>query len=62
MRSRSSVGTLTGTTKSGAFLTRDSFPDDDFDNAVAKTRGHDFLSAGWSNEAFELWYVSTSST
>jgi hypothetical protein len=36
---------------------KDSFPDDDFDNAVAKTRGHEFLRAAWSNEAFELWYV-----
>ena len=36
---------------------KDSFPDADFDNAIAKTRNHPFLRAAWSNEAFELWYV-----
>jgi hypothetical protein len=36
---------------------QDDFPDDDFDNAIAKTRDHEFFRAAWSNEAFELWYV-----
>jgi hypothetical protein len=36
---------------------KDSFPDDDFDNAVGRTHSHAFLRAAWSNEAFELWYV-----
>lgn len=36
---------------------QDSFPADDFDNAIARTRNHEYLRAAWSNEAFELWYV-----
>lgn len=36
---------------------KDDFPDDAFDNAIAKTREHPFLRAAWSNESFELWYV-----
>jgi hypothetical protein len=36
---------------------RDSFPADQFDNAVHKASNHKFLKCAWSNEAFELWYV-----
>lgn len=47
---------------------RDSFPEDDFDNAIASaTRSAEFGPCGeflqphwhaaWSNEAFELWYI-----
>lgn len=34
---------------------RDSWPADDFDNAVRRCTGR--LRGAWSNEAFELWYV-----
>ncbi len=35
---------------------RDSFPNDNFDNAIsmAESRG---MKVAWSNEAFELWYL-----
>jgi hypothetical protein len=36
---------------------RDSFPPDDFDNAVSRAAAHPVLRAAWSNEAFELWYL-----
>jgi hypothetical protein len=36
---------------------KDSFKDEDFDNAIKKTEDHRFLRSAWSNEAFELWYV-----
>lgn len=48
---------------------RDSFPPDDFDNAIASTEledkkfvangsvFHPHWHAAWSNEAFELWYL-----
>jgi hypothetical protein len=35
---------------------RDSFPADDFDNAITKAQ-NDNIKTAWSNEAFELWYV-----
>jgi hypothetical protein len=35
---------------------RDSFPADDFDNAICAVEARRF-HAGWSNEAFELWYL-----
>lgn len=36
---------------------KDDFNADDFDNAINRAKGHPFLRAAWSNEAFELWYV-----
>ena len=35
---------------------RDSFPSEDFNNAIARAEAHDFQVA-YSNEAFELWYL-----
>jgi hypothetical protein len=35
---------------------RDSFPPDDFDNAIKKAKALG-MQAAWSNEAFELWYI-----
>lgn len=35
---------------------RDDFRPSDFDNAIAKAKSKD-VSAAWSNECFELWYV-----
>jgi len=35
---------------------RDSFPADNFDNAINKAVACG-MNAGWSNEAFELWYL-----
>jgi len=35
---------------------RDSFPPDDFDNAIAMAEA-DKIKCAWSNEAFELWYI-----
>ncbi|MGF1571517.1 MAG: RloB family protein, partial [Sumerlaeia bacterium] len=35
---------------------RDSFPPDDFDNAIKYARKHKMRTA-WSNEAFEFWYL-----
>jgi hypothetical protein len=37
-------------------IDRDSFPAQDFNNAIFRCRGLGFGCA-WSNEAFELWYV-----
>ena len=39
-----------------AVFDKDDFPDDNFDNAVAKALEHN-IEPGISNEAFELWYV-----
>lgn len=39
-----------------AVFDRDSFPCDNFDNAVRKCHAQDIRCA-WSNEAFELWYL-----
>jgi len=47
---------------------KDSFPDDDFDNAIKQLEALDLATssnedkrqrwhAAWSNEAFELWYI-----
>ena len=44
---------------------KDSFPDDDFDNAIEQIESRSFSDgfhteewhAAWSNEAFELWYI-----
>jgi hypothetical protein len=44
---------------------KDSFGDDNFDNAIHKTEatsvqdedGRPWLKAAWSNQSFELWYV-----
>lgn len=35
---------------------RDSFPPDDFDNAIHMAEA-DKIACAWSNEAFELWYL-----
>lgn len=35
---------------------RDSFPPDDFDNAIHMAET-DEIKCAWSNEAFELWYI-----
>ncbi len=35
---------------------RDSFPADDFDNAISKAEAND-IQCAWSNEAFEFWYL-----
>lgn len=35
---------------------RDSFPPDDFDNAIHMADS-DKMKCAWSNEAFELWYI-----
>jgi hypothetical protein len=35
---------------------RDSFPADDFDNAIARAEARG-MKCAWSNEAFELWYI-----
>ena len=35
---------------------RDSFPPDNFDNAIHRAAALG-IKAGWSNEAFELWYL-----
>jgi hypothetical protein len=35
---------------------RDSFPPDDFDNAIKSASANSMMCA-WSNEAFELWYI-----
>lgn len=35
---------------------KDSFPEDNFDNAIHKATGHN-INCAWSNEAFELWYI-----
>ncbi|WP_186738892.1 RloB domain-containing protein [Spirosoma utsteinense] len=39
-----------------AVFDRDSFPNQDFDNAIAKAREL-AVHCAWSNEAFELWYL-----
>lgn len=39
-----------------AVFDRDSFPSQNFDNAIYKCRSKK-IDAAWSNEAFELWYV-----
>jgi hypothetical protein len=39
-----------------AVFDRDSFPNQHFDNAIAKARQLNVYCA-WSNEAFELWYL-----
>ncbi|MBR6060215.1 MAG: RloB domain-containing protein [Victivallales bacterium] len=44
-------------------MDRDSFPPEDFDNAIrqieqrSETQGANKWYAAWSNEAFELWYL-----
>ena len=44
-------------------MDRDSFPAEDFDNAIRKIEQHPEMPgakkwfAAWSNEAFELWYI-----
>lgn len=35
----------------------DSFPADDFDNAIAKCESLPHFSVAWSNESFELWFL-----
>lgn len=39
-----------------AVFDKDSFPNQQFDNAIAKARELD-IHCAWSNEAFELWYL-----
>ncbi|MFR9542702.1 MAG: RloB family protein [Rikenellaceae bacterium] len=39
-----------------AVFDRDSFPANDFDNAIAVAEAND-IGVAWSNEAFELWYL-----
>jgi len=39
-----------------AVFDRDSFPADDFDNAIHMAKA-DKIRCAWSNEAFELWYL-----
>jgi hypothetical protein len=39
-----------------AVFDRDSFPEQSFNNAIAKAKGNK-VQCAWSNEAFELWYV-----
>ncbi len=39
-----------------AVFDKDSFPDNDFNNAIFKAKAND-ISCAWSNEAFELWYL-----
>jgi hypothetical protein len=39
-----------------AVFDRDSFPDKNFDNAIAKAKKNN-IGCAWSNEAFELWYL-----
>lgn len=41
-----------------AVFDRDSFPGDNFDNAIHKAENQkDKINCAWSNEAFELWYL-----
>lgn len=41
-----------------AVFDRDSFPDQNFNNAINKGEGlKDKVNCAWSNEAFELWYL-----
>ncbi len=35
---------------------KDDFPDDNFNGAISKAEDND-IRAGWTNEAFELWYL-----
>jgi hypothetical protein len=35
---------------------RDEFPEDNFDNAIAKATANN-INCAWSNQAFELWFV-----
>jgi len=39
-----------------AVFDRDSFTEEQFNNAIIKAKAHDIKSA-WSNEAFELWFL-----
>lgn len=39
-----------------AVFDRDSFPPNDFDNAIAIAQAEN-IGVAWSNEAFELWYL-----
>ncbi len=39
-----------------AVFDRDSFPPNDFDNAIAIAQANN-INVAWSNEAFELWYL-----
>ncbi len=42
--------------ESWAVFDKDSFPDQNFNSAIAKATSNNVLCA-WSNEAFELWYI-----
>lgn len=44
--------------KSWAVFDRDSFPDENFDNAINKgENSKPKINCAWTNEAFELWYL-----